>query len=63
MKKLIKKILFTICTFLLAVLIFIDCFVVYSQNYTYEEKVSKIENTTGLLQAGGPPPGVYIPAS
>ena len=53
MKKLLKNILFTICTLLLAVVIFIDCFVVYSQNYTYEEKISKIENTTGLVQASG----------
>jgi aryl-phospho-beta-D-glucosidase BglC (GH1 family) len=51
MKKLLKNILFTICAFLLAVLIFVDCFVVYSQNYTYEEKVTKIENNTGLVQA------------
>lgn len=53
MKKLLKNILFTICTLLLAVVIFIDCFVVYSQNYTYEEKVTQIDNTTGLVQASG----------
>lgn len=53
MKKILKNILFTICTFLLAVVIFIDCFVVYSQKYTYEEKVTQIENITGLVQASG----------
>lgn len=53
MKKILKGIGVTILSILLAVVIFLDCFVTYSQNYTYEEKVTKIENTTGLVQASG----------
>lgn len=53
MKKILKGIVLTILAIVLAVVIFIDCFVIYSQNYTYEEKVTKIENNTGLVQASG----------
>ena len=53
MKKILKGIVLTILAIVLAVVIFIDCFVTYSQNYTYEEKVTKIENNTGLVQASG----------
>lgn len=53
MKKILKGIGVTVLSILLMMVIFLDCFVTYSQNYTYEEKVTKIENTTGLVQASG----------
>jgi len=53
MKKVLKGVALTIVSLFLAVIIFLDCFVTYSQNYTYEEKVTTIENNTGLVQASG----------
>ena len=53
MKKILKGVLGTVLTILLAVFIFIDCFVVYSKNVTQEKQAEKIENTTGLVQASG----------
>ena len=53
MKKILKNIFKVVGVLVLAVVIFLDCFVTYSQNYTYEEKVTSIENHTGLVQASG----------
>ena len=53
LKKILKGLVCTILTIILAVVIFIDCFVVYSQNVTQEKQEEKIENTTGLVQASG----------
>lgn len=53
MKKLLKGVLLTIGAVVLGIVIFLDCFITYSQNYTYEEKATTIENKTGLVQASG----------
>ena len=53
MKTLLKNILIGIGILLLAVVIFLDCFIVYSQNYTVENQPASIENTTGLVQTSG----------
>lgn len=53
MKKILRNIIMVICGLLLLVVILLDCFVTYSQNYTYKEKVKTIENKTGLVQASG----------
>ena len=53
MRKALKNIGFIIGGLILAIVIFLDCFIVYSQNYTIENQPEKIENTTGLIQASG----------
>lgn len=53
MKKLLKNILMIIGGLILAVVIFLDCFIVYSQNYIVKNQPASIENTTGLVQASG----------
>ena len=53
MKKILKGVAITILCILLAVVIFIDCFVVYSQKYTPVKQAETIENNTGLVQASG----------
>ena len=53
MKRVIKNILTAVLCIVLAVVIFLDCFIVYSQNYTVENQPASIENTTGLVQASG----------
>ena len=53
MKKVIKNIGIVIGIVILAVVIFLDCFIVYSQNYTVDNQPEKIENTTGMVQASG----------
>ena len=53
MKKLMKNVLIGFGVVLLAVVIFVDCFIVYSQNYTVDKQPESIENTTGLVQASG----------
>jgi len=51
MKKILKWMLITVLGVLLAIVIFVDCFVTYSQNITAKELPETIENTTGLVQA------------
>ena len=53
MKKVIKGIGIALLSIVAAIVIFIDCFVVYSQNYTPAKQAETIENTTGLVQASG----------
>lgn len=53
MKKFIKNLLLGIGVVVLAVVVFLDCFIVYSQNYTVKNQPASIENTTGLVQASG----------
>ena len=53
MKKTLKNILMVIGGLILAVVVFLDCFIVYSQNYTVKNQPASIENTTGLVQASG----------
>lgn len=53
MKNILKNIGIVIGSILLSVVIFLDCFIMYSQNYTVENQPEKIENTTGLVQASG----------
>lgn len=51
MKKTLKNILMVIGGLILAVVVFLDCFIAYSQNYTVKNQPASIENTTGLVQA------------
>ena len=53
MKKLLKNILLVLGGLILAVVIFLDCFIVYSKNYTVDNQPASIENKTGLVQASG----------
>lgn len=53
MKKLLKNILLVLGGLILAVVIFLDCFIVYSKNYTIDNQPASIENKTGLVQASG----------
>ena len=53
MKKVLKNVGIVLGVLILAVVIFLDCFIVYSQNYKVENQPAKIENTTGLVQASG----------
>ena len=53
MKKLLKNILMVIGGLILALVVLLDCFIVYSQNYTVKNQPTSIENKTGLVQASG----------
>ena len=53
MKKILKGIGIAILSIILAAVIFVDCAIVYSQNYTVDNQPEKIENSTGLVQASG----------
>lgn len=53
MMKIVKRIGMIIGGLILALVVFLDCFIVYSQNYKVENQPATIENTTGLVQASG----------